>query len=240
MNYIRKYRRQSFIILILLIFQCMVVVEANEKEADVLLHKQERFIAGEHYTVLDKPVRTRDSNKIEVVEIFSYGCPHCYEFEPLIKQWSKQQSSEVDFWFFPAVWNESMKVFARAFYAAHELNVAKKIHLPLFTAIVIEQIKISQENELADFFAKFGVDKKAFSKAYNSIETEYQVKLAEIRVRSYKPAGVPEIIVNGKYRIDRMRAGGQKEMLAVIDFLVNKERKERVRQSGMPIANLGQ
>jgi cyclophilin family peptidyl-prolyl cis-trans isomerase/protein-disulfide isomerase len=186
--------------------------------------KQETFTAGEHYIVLDKPVATRDSSKIEVVEMFSYGCAHCYEFEPLIKEWGKKQSSDVDFWFFPALWNEPMKIFARAFYAAQQLDVQEKIHLPLFNAVVIEQKKLIEESELADFFAQYGVDKKAFVEAFNSAKVQEQIKLAEERVHHYSPAGVPEIIVNGKYRIDRMRAGGMKEMLAVADYLISKER----------------
>lgn len=185
---------------------------------------QERFTAGEHYIVLDKPVATRDSSKIEVVEMFSYGCPHCYEFEPLLREWRKQQGDEVDFWWFPAVWNKPMALYARAFYAASEMNVEEIIHHPLFTAIVIEQRKLSNESELADFFTAYGIDKDAFTKAFHSSAVDDKVKQAEARVRDYKPAGVPEIIVNGKYRIDRMRAGGQAQMLAVLDFLIDKER----------------
>ena len=207
----------------------MAVVQSEVKETHVA--KREEFTAGEHYVVLDKPVATRDSGKIEVVEMFSYGCSHCYEFEPLIKEWSKKQISDIDFWFFPAVWNEPMKLFARAFYAAHQLNIAKKIHLPLFRAIVIEQKNLSKESELADFFAKYGVDKKTFGKVFNSTDVANQVKQAEVRVRHYKPAGAPEIIVNGKYRIDRMRAGGIKEILAVADYLINKERIEKEARS---------
>lgn len=205
----------------------VVVLSARRKSGkagQASKKNQEPFIAGEHYVVLDKPVATRDSGKIEVVELFSYGCPHCYEFESQIKEWSRRQAGDVDFWFFPAVWNEPMKLHARAFYAARELNVAEKIHLPLFNALVIEQKKIGNENELADFFAQQGVDKKTFTEAYKSSVVETQVREAEARVRRYQPAGVPEIIVNGKYRIDRMRAGGQKEMLAVADYLINKER----------------
>jgi cyclophilin family peptidyl-prolyl cis-trans isomerase/thiol-disulfide isomerase/thioredoxin len=183
-----------------------------------------QFIAGEHYIVLDTPVATRDPGKIEVVEMFSYGCPHCYEFETLIQQWAKIQDSDVDYWDFPAVWNPPMKFFAKAFYAAHELNVADKIHLPLFSAIVIDQQNLSSEAKLGEFFARQGIDKKAFSKAFNLETVEDQAQQAELRVINYKPVGVPEIIVNGKYRIDRMRAGGYSEMLAVVDFLVNKER----------------
>jgi cyclophilin family peptidyl-prolyl cis-trans isomerase len=182
------------------------------------------FVEGEHYVVLDRPVPTRDSSKVEVVEMFSYGCPHCYEFETPVKAWGKQQSDDVDFWVLPAVWNKSMELYAGAFYAARELKVAEKIHQPLFAAIVIEQKSIRNESDLAEFFAKHGVDKKAFTEAFNSTAVKTKVKHAEERVRLYKPVGVPEIVVNGKYRIDRMRAGGLTEMLAVAEYLVSKER----------------
>ena len=192
-------------------------VAASEK-------KQKSYIEGVHYVVLDEPVATRDNSKIEVVEMFSYGCPHCYEFEPLVKKWSKQQSSDIDFWFFPAVWNEPMKLFAQAFYAAEELNITDKINAPLFTAVVIEQKSIRNGNDIINFFVEHGVDEDTFIEAFNSMAVESQVKQAELHVRDYKPAGAPEIVVNGKYRVDRMRAGGQEEMLAVVDFLINKER----------------
>jgi thiol:disulfide interchange protein DsbA len=199
-----------------------IVVQGEAKETDAA--EPDEYTAGEHYIVLDKPVTTRDSRKIEVVEMFSYGCPHCYEFEPLIKEWSKKQTPDIDFWFFPAVWNKSMKLFARAFYTAHHLNITEKIHMPLFKAVVIEQKNLSKESMMADFFIQYGIDKKTFTEAFNSTDVANQVKLAEERVNHYKPAGAPEIIVNGKYRIDRMRAGGIKEMLAVADYLINKER----------------
>lgn len=202
------------------------VTANNDIGGAVSVKKPKSYVEGVHYIVLDEPVATRDNNKIEVVEMFAYGCPHCYEFEPLIKNWSKQQSSDIDFWSFPAVWNEPMKLFAQAFYAADELNITDKIHFPLFTAVVIEQQSIRNENDMINFFAKQGVDEEAFIEAFNSMTVESQVKQAETRVREYKPAGAPEIVVNGKYRVDRMRAGGQEEMLAVVDFLVAKEREK--------------
>ncbi len=182
------------------------------------------FTAGEHYTVLERPVPTRDTTKVEVVELFSYGCSHCYEFEPLVRAWAEKQDGDVDFRVIPAVWNKSMALYARAFYAAEKLNVADKIHLPLFKAIVAEQKTISDENDVADFFVEQGVDKKDFSKAFNSRAVKTKVVHAEERARLYKLAGAPEIVVNGKYRVDRMRAGGLKEMLAVVDYLVGEER----------------
>lgn len=197
-------------------------VKGNENKTEA--PKQKIFNAGEHYTVLDKPIATRDNSKIEVVEMFSYGCPHCYEFEPLLEHWKEQQAKDVDFWFFPAIWNEPMKVLAHAFYTAQHLNLSKKIHLPLFSALVVEQKNLSKESELADFFANYGVDKKSFTTVFNSKEVKNQTKKAEDLVLNYKPVGVPEIIVNGKYRIDRMRAGGIAEMLEVADYLIKKER----------------
>ncbi len=218
-----------YIFTVILLGSFITLVNANGKPSQVatpieVVQKQNPFIAGEHYIVLDKPYDTRDSNKIEVVEMFSYSCPHCYEFEPLIRAWSKQQDNDIDFWYFPAVWNKPMAFFAQAFYAAVDLNIEEQMHLPLFSAIVIEQKKLNTENNLADFFAKYGVDNRTFTKAFKSPAVNSRVVQAEGRVKSYKPVGVPEIIVNGKYRVDRMRAGGLKKMLAVVDFLINKER----------------
>ena len=203
----------------------VVILSAKRKGSiNASVKNQLQFIEGEHYVVLDKPIATRDSGKIEVVEMFSYGCPHCFEFEPLIKNWSKRQGDDIDFWFFPAVWNKPMKLLAQAFYTAEELNVAEKIHLPLFSKVVLEQQSVRNESDLANLFEKYGVDKKDFTLAFNSESVINQVVQAEQRVADYKPVGVPEIVINGKYRIGRMRAGGQAEMLAVANFLIKKER----------------
>lgn len=198
--------------------------EHKEDVAEAIQTTQNTYLAGEHYVVLDRPVPTRDNTKVEVVEMFSYGCPHCYEFEPLVKAWGSQQASDIDFWFFPAIWSRQMELYARAFYTANKLEVSEKIHLPLFNTIVIEQKSIRNESDLADFFESHGVDRNIFTETFNSAEVEKQAVHAEERVRLYKPVGVPEIIVNGKYRVDRMHAGGLTEMLMVTDYLVNKER----------------
>jgi thiol:disulfide interchange protein DsbA len=204
------------------------VTVASEKagtDVAVVGQKPVVFVEGVHYRVLHKPVPTRDSSKIEVVEMFSYGCPHCYEFEPFIKDWARHQGNEIDFWFFPAVWNKPMNMFARAYYAAEKLKVLDKTHMPLFTALVIQHKTIRNENDLADFFAKYGVDRENFLETINSDSVKEQAKHAESLVKKYKPVGTPEVVINGKYRVDRMHAGGITEMLSVIDFLIEKERK---------------
>lgn len=153
--------------------------------------------------------------------------PHCYEFEPLVKHWGSEQGSEVDFWFFPAAWSKGMKLYAQAFYAAIELGVAERIHMPLFKAIVIDQRSIRDENDMAAFFAEYGITEAAFRETFNLDKVKEQVSQAEQRVRDYQPSGVPEIVVNGRYRIDRARAGGYEGMLKVAEYLIEKERTER-------------
>lgn len=187
------------------------------------------YVAGEHYTVLDAPVATRNSDKIEVVKTFSYGCPPCFGLEPAIAEWQREQSADVDFWQFPAVWNEPMELYARAFYAAQQLNVLGKVHWPLFSAVVVEQKKLSNVSELADFMATLGVDQDAFMSAYMSSSVKDDVDQARVRVRRYHIAGAPEFVVNGKYRVDRMRAGGLEQMLDIVDYLVHEERQRPAR-----------
>lgn len=192
---------------------------------DAVVSNGSGYQAGVHYDVLAQPVRTRKRDKVEVVEVFWYGCIHCYHFEPLINDWKKKQADDVDFWQSPAIWNGAMKVHAQAFYTAKALGVLDKLHAPLFTSLVVERKRLANEEELAELFADYGVDKQAFSDTFKSFGVVSQVKQADARARSYKISGTPELIVNGKYRVSSGKAGGQKQMLDVVDFLVNKERQ---------------
>ena len=208
----------------------ILIISAKRKQQDnpgnsVSTKTEKSFISGQHYIELDKPYPVTDKNKIEVVEAFSYACAHCFSIEPTLEEWRNKQPDDVQFLHFPAVWNTPMKLYARTYFTAQRLQVAQKIHLILFTAIVIDQIKLSNESELADFFAEFGVDKKQFSEVFNSPEVDEQVKHAEERTSHYRLGSVPEIVVNGKYRVNPMRAGGQNEMFDVVDYLINKERQ---------------
>jgi len=191
---------------------------------------EEQFVAGKHYQVLDQPVRTRDSSKVEVVEVFWYGCSHCYSFEPLVKQWHARQPDDVDFWQSPAIWNGAMETHARMFFTAKSLGIFDKIHEPLFTLMNVERKRLTDTDDIEDVFADFGIDREEFRKTFKSFSVNSQVKQANARARSYKISGTPELVVNGKYRVSGREAGGQMEMLKVVDFLVNKERASLVAQ----------
>lgn len=184
------------------------------------------YKAGVHYAVLEQPVRTIDPQKIEVTEVFWYGCGHCFRFEPMLHQWSGKLGDDVVFRQSPAMWNKAMEVHARAFYVAQALKVLDKVHQPLFNALNIERKRLADEEELAELFAQYGVDKATFLKTYKSFGVTSQVKQADARARSYKISGTPEVVINGKYRVSARMAGGQAEMLKVADYLIAQERAE--------------
>ena len=182
---------------------------------------------GTHYDLLSPPVRTRSKDKIEVVELFWYGCGHCFKFEPLVNQWKAKQGEDVKFLQSPAMWNKPMETHARAFFTAKALGVLPAVHQPLFNALNLERKKLQSAEELAELFAAHGVEKDKFMKAFNSFGVTSQVKQADARARGYKITGTPEIVVDGVYRVSTRTAGGQVEMLQVVDYLINKLRAER-------------
>lgn len=182
------------------------------------------FVEGTHYQALETPVRTADPARIEVVEVFWYGCSHCYHFEPLLAKWKPGLASDVDFVRSPAMWNKLMAVHAQAFYAAQTLGVLEKMNEPLFAALNVDRKKLETEDEIAELFAQHGVKDADFRKAFNSFGVQASVKQADARARSYKITGTPELIVNGKYRVTARLAGSPENMLKVVDFLIARER----------------
>lgn len=190
----------------------------------------EPFKEGEHYYRLAEPVRPRNSQKVEVVEVFWYGCPHCFRFDPLVKAWQKQLPADVDFYRLPVIWNASTQLHARAFYTAQALGVLDKLHDPLFDAINVQGDPLNTPEKIAKLFAKYGISEEEFNKAFNSFGVTSQVNQAKARTLSYKVEGTPELVVAGKYRItgraftDGEQSSHQK-MLEVANFLIAKERK---------------
>lgn len=180
---------------------------------------------GTHFEALQTPVNTREPDKVVVTEYFSYGCPHCYQFEPMIARWKKQLPNDVVFRRTPAVWNQDYQVYAQTYYTAEALDVLGEVHTPLFQAIHAERMRLNDPKRMASFFSEFGVDPVDFAKVYSSFGVRASVQQAEARGRAYRVSGVPAIIVNGKYRIEGSMAGSNQAMLEVADFLIDRERK---------------
>lgn len=190
----------------------------------------EAFIAGTHYAVIDVPVATGLEEtapaQVEVVEVFSYMCIHCYSFDPLLQRWEEDKPEGAAFSRLPAVFSDDWALMARAFYTAEILGVAEQMHGPLFQAIHVKPQNIRSEQVMAGLFNESaGVAEEAFSKAYNSFFVRSRVMKARSKSRAYGLNSVPTMIVNGKYRVDGRMAGSNQAMLDVVNFLVERERE---------------
>jgi thiol:disulfide interchange protein DsbA len=189
---------------------------------------EEEYTAGIDYAVLPSPIPTSaPKGKVEVLEMFWYGCPHCYHFEPHIKAWMKNKPEAVYFIHVPAALNASWVVHARAYYAAEQLGVLDKFHDALFVALHEQRRRLNSVDSLSRFAASLGIDEEKFRKAMNSTETNSAIlKAQEIGYRSMAD-GVPMILVDGKYKVTGRMAGGSYEnMLKIVDYLVAKEAAE--------------
>jgi len=182
------------------------------------------FKEGVHYTQLPQAVRTADPSKVEVVEMFGYWCPHCNNFERYLEPWKRQQDSAVDFKHVPVVFRGNQEEFARAYYVAKELGVEAQAHPQLFNMIHRQRQWIDNKTQLGQFFAGLGVSQEAFDKVYGSMMINSQMNLGRKRAGEYRISGVPSMIVNGKYLVTAEQAGGQRQMLEVVDHLVAKEK----------------
>ena len=170
--------------------------------------------------------------KIEVVEVFWYGCPHCYAFEPYLEKWLQTKPDDVVFRRVPGVLNNSWVPHAKAYFTAEKLDILPKIHEPLFDAIHKDRKSIFTEDQLRDFFAEYGVDPDEFTKIYNSDEIETKTKQAFFMARGYRLTGVPSVVVNGKYMTSGSLAGSFENLLAVVNYLIDKERNSQ-EQTGI-------
>ncbi len=187
----------------------------------------ERFVPGTHYTVLDNPVNTNDASKIEVLEVFWYGCSHCFRFEPLINDWAARAPEDVDFQLFPAMWNGLMKIHAQVYYTAEALDAVDVVHEHVFNAINVQGNRLQNERQIGALFAEHGIGQEDFERAFNSFSVRTKVNQAEGRMQDYQIRSTPNMIVNGKYLITTgENVPTQQGMLDVVDFLVQKERAE--------------
>ncbi|MGK2913917.1 MAG: thiol:disulfide interchange protein DsbA/DsbL [Porticoccaceae bacterium] len=182
---------------------------------------------GQQYKTLPTPVRTSDASRIEVTEVFWYGCSHCFSFEPLVDKWAHTLPADVVLARSPAIWHPTMELHARAFYTAKALGVLDKLHLPLYEAMNLRKAKLASEQEIRELFIANGVPLDKFTQTFNSFGVTSAIKQADARQRGYQVEGTPEMIVNGKYRVTAAMAGGQEGMLKVVDFLVAQERKAK-------------
>ncbi len=184
-----------------------------------------RFQLGTHYQRYPSAQGTSSSPEmIEVAEIFWYGCPHCYTFDPYLEDWRQNLPDDVSFVRIPAVWNPLLQIHARAFYAARALNVSDQLHTAFFREIHINRNGLDSQEALADFFASHGVDRDDFNAAFESFAVNNFMNRADELSRRYRIGSVPTVVVNGKYTTDAGMAGSYEDLMELIDELIAMER----------------
>ncbi len=180
--------------------------------------------AGKTYVELSNAVPVAAPGKIEVVELFWYGCPHCYSFEPVVNPWAEKLPADVNFVRIPAMFGGPWDAHGQMFLTLEAMGVENKVHAAVFNAIQKEGKRLTDKNDMADFLATQGVDKDKFLATFDSFAIKGQIVKAKELAKKYEISGVPTMVVNGKYRFDLGTAGGPEQTLNVADQLIAKER----------------
>lgn len=209
-----KFARRSFVTTIFALGAALTVAMPSSAQT-----------AGKDYTLISPAQPTEDAGKIEVLEFFSYGCPHCADFNPLVTAWAAKLPGDVVFRKVPITFGRAAWAnIARLYYALKVTGDLDRLESDVFKAIHNDRINLFDEKSLLEWVAKKGVDQKKFAEAFNSFGVMSQVKRGDQMAQAYKIQGVPALAVDGKYLV-----GGKdfNEQLAIADKLIAKARSEK-------------
>lgn len=183
-------------------------------------------IEGTHYVRLSQPVSAGPAGKIEVIEFFWYGCPHCNAFEPVLDAWSKKLPADVSFHRVPVAFsNEPFVAHQRIFYALDSLGLVEAMHRKVFYAIHNDRARLDKPADISAFMARNGVDAAKFMEAFDSFAVQAKAKQATLQAAAYKIDGVPALGLQGRYYTSGSLAGSNDKALAVADFLIQRIRR---------------
>ena len=200
---------------------CLFVLSGNSiaQGADTPKYQE-----GVHYTLIENAPVT-SGGKVEVVEAFSYMCPHCAAFEPYISNWEKHKPENVVFRRLPIVFGRaSWEVYARAYVTAEIMGVADSAHAALMDKLWKDKEIPRSIEELSKFYANYGVDPEKFVATSKSFAVDARIRREQREAQTAGVQGTPSIIVNGKYLVSANQAVANYDvMLDVVDYLVGQE-----------------
>lgn len=179
------------------------------------------------YKAVSEPFPVSSGDKIEITELFWFGCGHCFALEPHLKNWVKNKPENTKFKKVPAIFSPRWEFHAKAFYTMESLNVPEAAYDELFAQIHIQKKQINDINALVTLLSRFGKDKTTVENAFNSFAVDSKVRNAVKITRASGARGVPAIVVDGKYLTSQTEAGSTAEMFEVVDQLVAKSASER-------------
>ena len=184
-------------------------------------------VAMKDYRTYVPPQPTESGNKIEVIEFFYYGCPHCFALEPYINKWLSNAPKDVAFRRIPAVFSNDWIPLAKTFYALDALGELNRLNDAVYVAIHVKHIDLSQEQTLFDGVAQQGIDRKKFADVYNSFSVKNRAEFAKTLTSTYAIEGTPSLVVDGKYLTSPSMTGSYQNVMQVLEQLINMARQER-------------
>jgi thiol:disulfide interchange protein DsbA len=183
-------------------------------------------VEGTHYTKLAQPAPVAaPPGKIEVVEFFSYGCPHCYSFEPALEGWSKQLPADVVLRRVPVGFNAAFETYQKIYYSLEAMGQVNAMHRKVFDAIHVHRQRLDKEADIVAFMQANGIDGAKFAEHFKSFSVQAKQRQAKQLSESYRIDGVPTLGVQGLYVTSGSLAGSNERALAVADKLVQGVRK---------------
>jgi protein dithiol oxidoreductase (disulfide-forming) len=186
---------------------------------------QDGPVEGTHYVRLSQPAPTSAAGKIEVVEFFWYGCPHCNAFEPTLDAWSRKLPADVAFRRLPVALRDEWATHQRIFFALDAMGLVDTMHRKVFYAIHNDRMRLDTPAEISAFMVKNGVDGAKFLDNFNSFSAQTKARQANQLAAGYKIDGVPALGVQGRFYTAVSLAGSSERALSVADFLINRIRK---------------
>jgi len=176
------------------------------------------------YQLVNPPQTTANPDKIEVLEYFWFGCPHCYAFEPSINEWAASKPDDVDFVRHAPPLNRGWTAHSEAFYSAELLGVTDKFFEPLFNAIHKDKRPLRDRKSISKFAGELGIDEEKMFKTMKSFAVNAKIRQAMQVATASRVNAVPSVVVNGKYLSTVSMAGGHKQIISLINELIEKER----------------
>jgi thiol:disulfide interchange protein DsbA len=188
---------------------------------------QAASVAGKDYQILKQAQPTSSAGKIEVLEFFSYGCPHCKDLEPLLENWAKKLPKDVVLKRVPVAFSSSWVPLQKMYFTLEALGEVDRLNAQVFAAIHNENVRLNDESVQLDWIAAHKVDRKKYQDMYNSFSIQSEAMRAQQLTRDYKIEGVPSLSVAGRYLTSAAMAGNHEASLAVTDELIAKARAGR-------------
>lgn len=191
--------------------------------------QSQKIEEGFDYRILPVPQPVETKGKVEVIEFFWYGCPHCYDFEPELSAWVKRQPKDVVFRRIPVAFRDDLLPHSQLFYALEAMGKGDALNEKVMYAMHKENKRLLAEPEIADWAASQGVDRNSFLATYRSFAVVSKARAAKQLAEAYRIDGVPTIVMQGKYVTSPSIAGTKAKAIAVMDYLEEKIRKDKYK-----------